>query len=128
MKHEIVAFIIGIPAMVVDKGVSLHNAYAYLCPELCLYLALDYRSYEGLVQADDPVLAYIDMIDKHFLLLFPHLYRGEEQAAVTRLKREEVVAVNPSEDFKGRVDIPSKAGPACIPYIPGLFPWAFSET
>jgi hypothetical protein len=68
----------------------------------------------------------MDMINKHFFLLFPHLYRGEEQAAVTRLKRKEVVAVNLSEDFQGRADVPSQAGQHVFhtfpDFPPGLFP------
>jgi hypothetical protein len=109
--------------MVVDKGISPYYAYAYLCSELylCFCLAPDDRPYKGLVQADDPVLAYMDMIHEHLLLLFPHLYRGEEQAAITRVKREETVAVNLSESFLERVDISSQAGQHVFDTLPDFF-------
>lgn len=75
MEREIGRFVVGVPAVVVDEGVSVDDADPDLGSELDLRLRLAayYGTEMRLVDADDPVPAGMCAEPEHLLLLVVHV-------------------------------------------------------
>ena len=105
------ALVVGIPAVVVDKGISLIDARAYLGSELCLRLCLsaDYRPYVRLEDADDAVCPRMGAVCKHLRLLLVHAESGIEDALLT-VRKKSLAALVVNEHTHDEPQLLAKAG------------------
>ena len=108
VQLHVAALVIGIPAVVVDEVVALHDAHAYLGTELhaCGSLATDNGTHMGPEDADYAVFAAVLACAEHLLLLEVHLHRGIQHPALVFAQTVKPIAELSGSEVYQRENVP----------------------
>ena len=108
VQLHVTALVIGIPAVVVDEVIALHDAHAYLGTELhvCGSLATDDGTQMRLEDTDDAVFAAVLACAEHLLLLEVHLHRGIQNPALVLAKTVKSIAELSGSEVYQCEDVP----------------------
>lgn len=111
VQLHVCTFIIGIPAVMVDEVVALHEAHAYLGTELhvCGSLTTDDGTQMRLENTDDAVFAAVLACEEHLLLLEVHLHRGIQYPALVFAQTVKAIAELPGCEVYQRENVPVQA-------------------
>jgi len=111
LELEVSALVVGIPAVVVDEVIALHDADTDFGTELHIRgrLSPDNGAYMGLEDAHDPVLAAMLARAEHLLLLEVHLHRGIQNPALVFAQAVKAIAELPCSEVCQRKNVPVQA-------------------